>query len=144
MLGHPGWRYVLTHVYPSDMFLYLIWLRTTMAMTFTTICLDVIEMSRSSEDAGAAATTVATTTPATMASQTGVSPSSTSHPAHGATPTVLQLESLPPSSKVQITMEPKSEPSSQTRRHESALDEHAVKQEEMKQPELSRLISAPS
>jgi hypothetical protein len=103
VLGHPGWSYVITHLYPGDMFLYLVWLRTTIAVTFAQLCFDAMAVNR-----------IVSEVPAEAAAEVGVpvgvgapaaSEVSAQRPSKAATPTIVQLESVPPSSKVQVTME---------------------------------------
>jgi hypothetical protein len=50
VLEHPGWGYVIRSVHPHDMFMYLIWLRVTIGVTFTTLCADAMYIASHSSD----------------------------------------------------------------------------------------------
>lgn len=122
------------------MFLYLIWLRVTIAVTFTQLVFDAIKLNEAAIDRPPMAVQVPLPVTAGVTQQSAsrsqpyaaapASGTDVSHP-HMAEPTIVQLQSLPATSKIQVTMETESKQHGGDRQPPQAKHEMT----EIKQPQ---------
>lgn len=135
----PGWPLMVYSRYPSDLYLYLLWLRSTIAFTCTVLVLDAITIQRARMEAATAATPMPIGVGAPTAKPTTFTAASAP-----SSPTIT-FSSVPPSSKLHVTMEaPPAEvgaaatESKHPAGHRIPYPNVSSKEEEIKQPAYQR------
>jgi hypothetical protein len=126
----PGWPLMLYNRYPSDLFMYLLWLRATIAFTFTVLVLDGMAWQQA-RAAAAAASAVQVPSGVDIPHVSGSTTAGSRSPS-------IHFSGVPPASKVHVTMEAPPESKQAYPSYEELLKE----QEEMKQPQPQRQTSS--